>query len=69
MVSFCQDIDPWDLTTGVYFPVGILDTLEFWSEKEMLESLREMGSLDNLVDYVTGAINWNTAAFVSFVDW
>ena len=64
MVSYCKDIHPWDLRSGVYFPVGILETLEHWSEKEMLENLRKMGTLENLENFVTGAINWNTAAFV-----
>ena len=57
MVSFCRDIHPWDLTTGVYFPVGILEMIEHWNEIEILENARGTKVFDHLENYATGAIN------------
>ena len=64
MVSFCKDINPWDLTAGVYFPVGVVETVEYMEEQGKLVDLKEMGQLEGLENLSTGAVNWNTAAFV-----
>ena len=65
MVSFCNDINPWDLTVGAYFPVGVSETIKSMEEQSKMESLLNGKQLTGLEHLSTGAVNWNTVAFVS----